>query len=216
MDESLAVQGTLISDDEAVRFRDECGASGSLGKLEDWMDAGFSFYEATAWTAAGISRSEAAAWKKSGRSAEQAVAEIKRQEAEVVKERIKLAEKYKALGYDYENEKTELDLIKANPYTVKGLSYNLGKRCEGQQLFDRTSGMYVIGYSNHSPVFAVLIFDPDDAVPPNVYFTCRAIGIGPYEYTSVIGAGQVVPSLKVVSVTDYKTRKTIYITSSSK
>jgi len=212
MSSDLDKQGAKTSLDDAKEFRKKCYANqSSLAELHGWIEGRFSFHESLEWASRGFLPVEAVSWKNAGYSPEQAAEQNERQSRAVrdleSEKNLAEASKLKKIGFDSENEKSLKDLMRTNPFAIKGQYFYLGEKVEAFQLLDRYSGLYKIGYSGF---LALLKFNPRDAIPPSVHFSCRAIGAGAYQYQSVFGL-QIVPVLKVVTTTDWKSRETTYI-----
>lgn len=186
--------------------------------IDDWIEFNFNFAEAGPWAVQGFSPREAASWKSDGYDPERAAEEKNRQlqtarnaaRDEELKEWQESVDRLKSSGYTTEGEQSNDDLLKANPYAIKGKCFYL-KNIECLQLHDRHAGLYVIGRKGFMPQLAALQFKPTDAIGKNARFFCRAIGTGTLEYTSAAGTLEIVPILRVVAIYRHGQKEAIYV-----
>jgi hypothetical protein len=77
---------------------------------------------------------------------------------------------------------------------------------EGEQLLDQFSGLYAIGTYNCKPVYVLLKFKGQDAMPPHSVFAAKVKGVGAYKYVNGIGTLEIVPELEVMAVKNHNAR----------
>ncbi|MBI1821153.1 MAG: hypothetical protein HY036_01775 [Nitrospirae bacterium] len=164
----------------------------NLKNATSWTDAKFEIQEAVQWKNAGANVTQAVEFKKKGISPERAktiLAEVNRKNLAEQKKQQEALRKVCPYGVE---EVAKLLYYSGNPYDSKGRCYRLlGQQ---QQLLNRTTAIFSLNGDPQS--FYYVDFGSGSA--PRFLNGMLAKGQGAFEYSTVLGAKKVIPSLKVV------------------
>lgn len=179
-----------------------------LVEVVKWKKAGFLPQEAKKWNylkmglgevlrwkKAGFDPEKAGEWMMTGLTPEEAKKEAKKQQETEEREQKKQAQLFKSVCPKGVEEFSEL--IRSNPFDVKGRCFQFNGKMF--QLLSRTSALFTLDLGRDMDRTWYLNFG-NKSVPNIPFFQGYVKGEGVFEYTTVLGAKQVISKLKVISL----------------